>query len=202
MRADARRNHDQLVATARAIFLADGTGTPMEEIARRAAVGVGTLYRHFPDRDALVRAVALDSIQHLVRAGLAARREEADPWKALRRFLHSGGEHRLALALVRPVLLPTVRQDRELLDAGQTWYDLLAGMVERAQAQGRLRSDVGPGDIALALGQLTRPIAGLDSEIAAHLPARLIDLLLDGLQARDRTPLPGGPIAQWWVVPS
>ena len=75
LRADARRNRDQLVDAAGALFAERGPDVPMEEIARRAGVGVGTLYRRFPDRDALVRAVAYESLQRVVANARSAAGE-------------------------------------------------------------------------------------------------------------------------------
>jgi AcrR family transcriptional regulator len=199
LRADAQRNRDQILAAARAIFVEASTSVPMEVIARRAGVGVGTLYRRFPDRHALIQAVAVDSIHRLTQMGERAWNEERDAWSALCRFLRGGGHLRLVLAAVRPHLLDTVRDNHELVAAGQLWYDLLARMVEAAQADGALRPDVGPGDIALMLSQLTRPLPGLPTHLADVLPDRFTELMLDGLRTRPETPLPGNPTAQWWL---
>lgn len=198
LRADARRNRDQIIAAARAVFVEEGTVTPMEVIASRAGVGVGTLYRRFPDRAALVQAVAVDSIQRLTRMGEAAWAEEPDAWSALRRFVRGGGELRQVLSAVRPRLLGTVHENRELLRAGREWLGVLTRMVERAQADGVLRRDVGPGDIAVLLSQLTRPLPGLSTELADVLPDRLLEIMLDGLRAPSGSALPGGPVREWW----
>src|SRR5690349_8273462 len=77
LRADARRNREQIIEAARTLFLSLGPDVPMEEIARAAGVGVGTLYRRFPDRDELVKAVSLDTFSRL--AELAARVEHEEP---------------------------------------------------------------------------------------------------------------------------
>src|SRR5437667_12872187 len=68
MRADARRNHDKLVAAARAVFTEDGTSAPLEDVAERAGLGIGTLYRHFPTRQALLEAVYVDEVEAMARA--------------------------------------------------------------------------------------------------------------------------------------
>jgi AcrR family transcriptional regulator len=198
LRADAQRNRDQLLAAARTIFVEAGTNVPMELIAQEAGVGVGTLYRRFPDRHALIQAVAIDSIQRLTQLGELAWEAEPDAWSALRRFVHGGGDLRLVLAAVRPHLLHTVRENHELQRAGQAWYDLLARMVEGARADGVLRPDIGPGDIALMLNQLTRPLPGLPTRLADVLPDRFVDVMLDGLRAQPATPLSGDPIHEWW----
>src|SRR5881227_3330880 len=83
LRADARRNRDQILAAARSIFAAQGPEVPMEEIARAAGVGVGTLYRRFPDRDALIRAVAVENFERVLTDARAAAKEEPSAWLAL-----------------------------------------------------------------------------------------------------------------------
>src|ERR1700734_1041018 len=85
-RADALRNYDKLIAAARDAFAQDGVSTSLEEIARRAGVGIGTLYRHFPNRQALLEAVYVDEVEALCRS--AADHAELPPWEALVGWLH------------------------------------------------------------------------------------------------------------------
>src|SRR5271154_3891923 len=85
-RADARVNHDKLVAAARALFAEKGTSAPLDEVAERAGVGIGTLYRHFPTRQALLEAVYEDEVEAMARA--AADLAELPPWEALSQWLH------------------------------------------------------------------------------------------------------------------
>src|SRR5882672_7902292 len=95
LRADARRNRDQVLAAARDVFVELGADAPLDEVARRAGVGIATLYRRFPDRAALQRAVALDVLR---RAGEAARRaeaEEPDGLAALGRYMHAALDLRI-----------------------------------------------------------------------------------------------------------
>src|SRR4051812_21031631 len=81
-RADARRNYEKVLAAAREAFAEGGESTALEEIARRAGVGIGTLYRHFPNRQALLEALYIDEVEEVCRS--AAELEGADPWEALR----------------------------------------------------------------------------------------------------------------------
>src|SRR3954463_4042274 len=80
-RADARRNYETVLAAARDAFAEGGESTALEEIARRAGVGIGTLYRHFPNRQALLEAVYVDEVEEVCRS--AAELDGADPWEAL-----------------------------------------------------------------------------------------------------------------------
>src|SRR3954454_11504336 len=83
LRADARRNRDQILRAARDVFVEHGPGAPLEEVGRRAGVGIGTLYRRFPDRRALQRAVALDTLERVTREIHLALTEEPEPFAAL-----------------------------------------------------------------------------------------------------------------------
>src|SRR5260221_4907368 len=85
-RADARRNHDALVSAARSLFTEAGTSAPLEDVAERAGVGIGTLYRHFPTRQALLEAVYVDEVQAIARA--ADDLSGLPPWDALSQWLH------------------------------------------------------------------------------------------------------------------
>src|SRR5213080_4596744 len=84
-RADARRNYDKVLAAAREAFAEGGESTALEEIALRAGVGIGTLYRHFPNRQALLEALYIDEVAELCRS--AAALDGADPWEALSGWL-------------------------------------------------------------------------------------------------------------------
>src|SRR6059058_4397320 len=84
-RADARRNYDKVLAAAREAFAEGGESTSLEEIARRAGVGIGTLYRHFPNRQALLEAVYIGEVEEMCRS--AAELGEGDPWEALDEWL-------------------------------------------------------------------------------------------------------------------
>src|SRR3954470_6549679 len=86
-RADARRNYEKVLAAAREAFAEGGESTPLEEIARRAGVGIGTLYRHFPNRQALLEAVYVDEVEEVCRS--AAELADAEPWEALNTWFES-----------------------------------------------------------------------------------------------------------------
>src|SRR5262245_52777392 len=81
-RADARRNYEKILAAAREAFAEGGESTALEEIARRAGVGIGTLYRHFPNRQALVEALYVDEVEEVCRLAVE-QPADADPWEAL-----------------------------------------------------------------------------------------------------------------------
>lgn len=178
MRADAQRNRDQIVAAARVLFIANGVDTPMEEIARAAGVGVGTLYRRFPDRDALVNAVSTDMFQRLAEMITAANASEKSAWAVLQRFLRSWAEFRLGL-LQDPMchgIPAAIEVDPELREVRQRWLDLFEDVIQRAQDDGDLRKDVGLLEIATFMNMFIRDERG-------EVTDRILDVMLDGLRA-------------------
>ncbi|MFE7326256.1 TetR/AcrR family transcriptional regulator [Streptomyces sp. NPDC005151] len=179
MRADARRNYDRLLCEARTAFAEHGTDASLEDIARRAGVGIGTLYRHFPNRHALMSAVFQEAV-----ASLLARSHElakADPCGGLVDWLgaiitHAGEYRGLAQAL-----MSTSRDETSALsDCNVPLREAGARLLARAQASGTVRADVSIGDLM----QLTNAIA-LAAEQAPEDPAlagRLLTLTLQGLK--------------------
>lgn len=180
MRADARRNHERLLRVARAAFAEHGTDAALEDIARRAGVGIGTLYRHFPNRHALMNAVFQDAVTAL----LARSRELAhadEPCGALVEWLRAivtqASEYRgLALELMAAsydTSSPLSQCSEPLRTAGAT-------LLTRAQQAGTVRPDVSISDLM----QLTNAIA-LAAEETPTDPAladRLLTLTLRGLK--------------------
>lgn len=196
MRADARRNRDRIVAAARELFTERGADVPMEEIARHAGVGVGTLYRRFPDRTALHREVARHTAGLLRDLATSALEEETDAWSALRRYAERTCT--LRLGPLKPVVDPEVnaalRGDAELEDAERDTFAAVARIVDRAQDEGSLRRDVGSGDVIMLIGRFVCSPDELPPGLEELAPARLVAIVLDGLRAADPTPLPGAAI--------
>jgi AcrR family transcriptional regulator len=196
LRADARRNRDQLVDAAGALFAERGPDVPMEEIARRAGVGVGTLYRRFPDRDTLVRAVAFGSFHRVVTNARAAV-TEPDGWSGLTRFVRrSVADLRLAtwLSMWFARTWAEVQLEREHEELRDELLGLLDELVERAQREGAMRPDVGVGDLAMLLALVLRPLPGGLAGASEHAVERHVAVVLDGLRARPGDPLPGRPL--------
>src|SRR5689334_892070 len=145
-RADARRNYEKVLAAAREAFAEGGESTALEEIARRAGVGIGTLYRHFPNRQALLEAVYVDEVEAVCRT--AAELEDADPWDALSQWLarlvaYMATKHALIGELTEYLdkdaeLFATCRAS--LYGAGET-------LLARAQEAGVVREDVSVADL-------------------------------------------------------
>ncbi|MFE9537837.1 TetR/AcrR family transcriptional regulator [Streptomyces sp. NPDC006691] len=189
-RADALRNRERIIAAAREMFVEYGAERPLDEIARRAGVGNATIYRHFTDRTELVTSVVLSVMDRVSAQAEAAAAEEADPFGALRRFVHAAADERIGALC--PMLSDTFNQDHTELNAARERLERdVEGLMARARAAGRLRTDVAVGDLMVALSQLTRPLPGTPCPNIDQFVHRHLQLFLDGLQAPARSELPG-----------
>jgi len=192
MREDARRNRERLLAAARDAFVEQGADAPLDDIARRAGVGIATLYRRFPDRPALQRQLALDLLGRSAHEASAALAEEPDAFGALARYLHRALD--LRIAAVMPVLVGQLQMDEELLAARRASAEAVDRIVTAARADGWLRPDAASGDVGMLLVRLSRPLPGPFPPTVDHrLAHRHLELLLDGLRppASPGAPLPG-----------
>ncbi|MFJ9907179.1 TetR/AcrR family transcriptional regulator [Streptomyces sp. NPDC101152] len=180
MRADARRNHDRLLTEARAAFAAHGTDASLEDVARRAGVGIGTLYRHFPNRHALLSAVFEDALNDL----LARARElltAPEPCTALvtwlREMVTHAGEYR---GLSRALMSVSSDTSSALSRCNEPIRQAGGALLTRAQEAGKVRPDVEIGDLL----QLTHAIALAAEESGEdpQLADRLLNLTLRGLK--------------------
>jgi AcrR family transcriptional regulator len=177
-RADARRNYEKVIAAAREAFAEGGESTALEEIARRAGVGIGTLYRHFPNRQALVEALYVDELDAVCRS--ASELGDADPWEALNgwfeRFIAYVGTKRALAAELSNYL----DHDAELFRSCRAaLFQAGEPLLQRAQAAGVVRDDV-------AIGEVIQMVVGI-AKIPATDPSQVEHILrvaLDGLRYR------------------
>jgi AcrR family transcriptional regulator len=176
-RADARANHDKLVAAARALFTQKGTSAPLEEVAERAGVGIGTLYRHFPTRQALLEAVYVDEVEAMARA--ATELEELPPWDALSQWLHQYLGFAATKRALNEALMETDPNSNVLLTCRTAITGAGTALVERAQHAGAVRTDTTFLDIVRMVGA----IAMVPTEDPEQ-KKRLLELALDGLRYR------------------
>ena len=175
MRTDARANHDKLVAAARDLFTDKSTSAPLEEVAERAGVGIGTLYRHFPTRQALLEAVYVDEVEAMARAatGLA----ELPPWDALSQWLHQYVGFAATKRALNEALMETDPGSDVLLTCRTAILGAGTALVERAQRAGVVRADTNFMDVVRMVGA----IAMVPTEDAEQ-KQRLLELALDGLR--------------------
>ncbi|MFG1609806.1 TetR/AcrR family transcriptional regulator [Actinoplanes sp. NPDC049265] len=196
LRADAERNRAQIVAAARVVFIEAGSAAPLEEIARRAGVGIGTLYRRFPDRSSLIRAVAMENVSALEAEARAALTAEGTAWESLARLM------RRSIDLGFSTLLTMLTDDLQRELTGDARFrELRAGfivameaLVTRAQQEGSLRPDVGTGDVFVLVTLLLRKAPGGSADMNDLLMRRCVALMLDSLRAGPHDTLPGRPV--------
>jgi AcrR family transcriptional regulator len=195
-RRDARRNHERLLQEARRLFAERGIDAPLDELATRAGVGAGTVYRHVPNRDALMR--------ELYDAGVAELHDLATEivgaetgWRSVELYLERLG----AWVADQPYLPAVMRRVAELDPSyrpGAEFEQVVDGLVARAQAEGSLRPDVTAVDLSILVDML----GSLGQYGQEYLPfwRRQLTIVLDGLKARpDLTPMPvaGQPFADF-----
>lgn len=179
MRADARRNYERLLAEARSAFAAHGTDASLEDVARRAGVGIGTLYRHFPNRHALLSAVFEDAVGDLLDRSHELL-DAPEPCTALvtwlREIVTHAGEYR---GLARALMSVTSDNTSALSRCSAPIREAGNALLLRAQQAGTVRPDVAIGDLL----QLTHAIAlaAEESPTDPHLADRLLTLTLRGL---------------------
>ena len=176
-RADARRNYDKVLAAAREAFAEGGESTALEEIARRAGVGIGTLYRHFPNRQALLEAVYLEEVEVICRSA-AKQLEGADPWEALNGWFESFSGYLATKHALAAELLNYMDRDAQLFKASRAaLWEAGEPLLRRAQDARVVRPDVEIGDvISLVIGIAKIPAA--DPRQTQHL----LRVALDGLR--------------------
>lgn len=185
MRADARRNYERLLKEAAVAFAAHGEGASLDDIAKRAGVGSGTLYRHFPTRQALLEAVYVDSIEAIAaRADVIAA--ELPPGEALVEWLNELSERMIQVRGLKTLLGSAVTDGSSavLTACGTSVKGAATRLVEAAQREGTVRADVEPIEILrLAHGVATA------SELAngeGKYIRRYLSLLTEGLRPAGR----------------
>jgi len=180
-RADAERNRVRLLETAKAAFAEKGSAASLDEIARTAGVGAGTLYRHFPTRDALVAAVYRNETEQLVAA--ADRLAETHPpVTALREWLLLFVDYIATKHGMYQVLNSIAGGTSELYSASSAQMkQAIAKLVDRAAASGDIRLDLDPLDLLRALAGVANIGLGPDGERAAK---HMVDILIAGVRTR------------------
>lgn len=193
LRADARRNRDRLVEAARAVYAERGLDAPLDEIARRAGVSIGTLYNRFPTREALVDAALADRIAATARFAERALAYE-DPWAGLTYFLERICEMQSADRGYRDLAGGAVPGSAEARRALGDGYRQMARIVARAQEAGVLRADVTLADLAFVCWGHAGTVAAT-AHVAPDAWRRHLGLVLDGLRAEGAHPLPVPPLS-------
>jgi AcrR family transcriptional regulator len=177
-RADARRNYEKLVDAARDAFAEEGTSAPLEDIARRAGVGIGTLYRHFPSRQHLLEAVYVDEVEAICRS--AEDHSQLEPWEALSSWLHRFVGFAATKRALAEQLFEYIDRDSEVFrSCGDAINAAGRPLFERAQEAGVVRPDTNFIDVARMVGGIS-VIRTVDDEQIG----RILEVALDGLRYR------------------
>jgi AcrR family transcriptional regulator len=180
-RADAQRNRDGLLEAAKAAFAEVGPEASLDEIARRARVGIGTLYRHFPTRDAIVEAVCRREVQQLADAAPRLA-DSLPPAEGVGDWMRVFIDYIAAKKVIAPALKSLVGGGSALYaDSGARITEAIGLLVERARASGDIRPDADSADLLRALIGFAYVNSAPDWEASA---LRLIDLLIDGLRSQ------------------
>ncbi|MGP4104887.1 TetR/AcrR family transcriptional regulator [Nonomuraea sp. KM90] len=181
LRSDAARNRDKLLVAATQVFAERGLDAPLDHIARRAGVSIGTLYNHFPTREALLAAILpqrLAALDEISAAALA----DPDPWNGFAGFLEGlfalqAEDHSLNDALVQSFSLST-----DVSQACHGGFQQAERIIERAQASGRLRADFGSQDLVTLVWAMSQVIRE-SMETAPETWRRCLAFFVDGLRA-------------------
>jgi AcrR family transcriptional regulator len=192
LRADARRNVEKLLAAAREVFCERGLGAPLDAVAARAGVSIGTLYNRFPTREALIDA----ALPELVSCEMAAVADhalaEATPWRRFAAYLEGMCASQTGDQAISDVIAGSPHMSAALSAVCEETFTLGARLVAEAQADGSLRADVTLDDVFIAywLNARLGEHAGPEADAASR---RHIAIVLDGLRADGATPLPSNP---------
>jgi AcrR family transcriptional regulator len=176
-RADARRNHERILTTARTAFAEGGESTSLEEIARRAGVGIGTLYRHFPSRQVLLETLYVNEVHEVCRS---ASQREHDPWKTLSVWCEGLIGYLTTKRALAHELLNYLDEDAALFqECRRTVFAAGEPLLKRAQNTGVVRRDVEFADVLHMLAGISRMPAN-DPDQVKHV----VCIALDGLRYR------------------
>jgi AcrR family transcriptional regulator len=186
LRRDAARNRELILETAAEVFAEQGLDAGYDEIARRAGIGVGTVYRRFPERSELIQALFESLIDEMVAIGEEAARLP-DAWDGLTMFLEKALERQVADRGLKEVMVRTVSEDDHLMIGRERIGPIFDELVARAQAAGTLRPDVEATDIGLQLMVLS----SLTTPEQPDLWRRYLALFLDSVRVGSKKlPLP------------
>lgn len=191
-RSDARRNGERILDAAFAVFARSGVDAQMSDIAEAAGVGVATLYRNFPTKEAIVHALVLDRLVRCTAVATDAAGDD-DPWRALVQCFRFITDLQLENLVLAQFLARRIGGSPELLDQRDAMYEVIDGIVHRAQAAGQLRPDANVSDVRMALVAFAQ-VSGHESQIAQRLVRRYVSIVMDGLRGPGREVLGGPPL--------
>ena len=177
LRTDALRNRERILQVAKQEFTRSGASASLDEIAKKANVGAGTLYRHFPTREALMEAVYRNEIKNLAEAG-GGLSGKLPPVEALRAWLLLFVEAIATKQVIAPALNTLLGEPKKVFAACHAQiHEAIRGLVKRAVQSGDIRKDLDPDDLLRALVGVSNVASGPDWQQSAR---RLVDILVSG----------------------
>jgi AcrR family transcriptional regulator len=190
LRRDAERNRQRILAAAAEVFTERGLDVPLDDVARAAGVGVGTVYRRFPDKESLIAELFKDRIDALVVIAEQAC-ADPDPWQGLVGYLEFAAESLAADLGLRQLMMFATYDRVEVCYARDRMAPVISRLVERAQASGDLRPDLNGTDMKM-IGLMLASVAEYSAPAAPGLWRRYMAMLIDGLRpSREKvSPLP------------
>lgn len=184
LRSDARRNRGLILEAAKLAFAEHGADAQMDDIARRAGVGVGTLYRHFATKDALIGALVAQKLSGFSERARARLGDEGDPFEILAGLLREQAEHMASDAAEQRLVFAIAPHDMgSALPVIAELRDALNQLIERAKAQGGLREDFGVDDVPPMMCGLGGMMAADACSPIDYDWRRQLEFVLDGLRA-------------------
>jgi AcrR family transcriptional regulator len=192
LRRDAQRNRGRILQAAHEVFADRGLDASLDQIAAHAGVGVGTVYRRFPDKDALIDALFEERIGEVAAAGQRAL-SASDPWEGLVDFIQQANALLSRDRGLKQALLSRGAHKTEC--AREKIIPIATELVARAQQAGSLRPDLDPLDLPL-IDLMVSAIADMTREVSPELWQRALTIIIDGLATTRQTPtpLPGKPL--------
>lgn len=177
IRTDAQRNRERILEVAKEAFTRSGANASLDDIAKQARVGPGTLYRHFPSREALLEAVYRSEMEKLAAAEEKFS-QELPPVEALRAWLLLFVDYIAAKHLIAPALNALLGDPKKVFEASYTRiWDVIRALVKRAVKSGDIRKDLDPVDLLRALIGVANVATSPDWQQSAR---RLVDILITG----------------------
>ncbi len=192
LRRDAERNRLRILQAARELFADRGLDASLDQVAAHAGVGVGTVYRRYPDKDALIDALFEERIDEIATAGQRAL-SASDPWEGLVGFIQQANALQARDRGLKQALLSRGAHKTER--AREKIVPIASELVARAQQAGALRADLDPFDLPL-IDLMVSAIADITREASPELWQRALTIIIDGLATTRQapTPLPGKPL--------
>jgi len=188
LRKDAERNRQRVLEAARELFAERGLGVSLDDIARHAGVGVGTVYRRFPDKEQLIDALFEDRIAEMLAAASESLEME-DPWRGFVHFLERALEMQTQDRALKELLLSTSEAHARIERGRQLIQPVVVAVLQRAQQAGVVRDDLEVADLLLlqhAIGE----VADYTRDAAPEVWRRTLQIVLDGLRPDRRRPSP------------